>query len=194
MKPPGFVDAGRSSRGRRPATQADPANGRTLCVLRSSATSALNSSPRFPRPQTSATPDPERRPDPRPRSPSRPPAWTAGACRSPGRPARQSRPACPADRGRRTSASTDTSNVVNRSGDPSSVPLTETRTPVTGASRARIAASRWLEKHPPSATSRYSPPRGPRSAPPFAAGRSTNTVCERTVAFEVEGPSCCRSA
>src|SRR5579863_6103090 len=61
---------------------------------------------------------------------------------------------------------------------------------VTAASRARIAASKWLVKQPPSDTSIYSPPAGPRSNPPFATPRSTRNVCVRTVALDVVCVTC----
>ena len=61
------------------------------------------------------------------------------------------------------SAVTFTAKSTNRSGVPSIVPDTSTFTFAIAASRARMAASRWLVKQPPIETSRYSPPAGPRS-------------------------------
>src|SRR5688572_11411876 len=86
----------------------------------------------------------------------------------------------------------DTRNAIDskRSGTPPTVPITDTRTSDTSASRVLTAASSVLKKQPPRDISKYSPPRGPRSLPPFSTGRSTNTVCDRAVALPVDGPTC----
>jgi hypothetical protein len=75
---------------------------------------------------------------------------------------------------------------VNRSGAPSNVPVTATRTFVTAASRARIAARKWLVKQPLRDTSMYSPPPVPDPGRPsrplgpregYASVRSSWTLC-----------------